>query len=226
MAISKPADALTQHWTDRLPAAWNQFGPPAPSPAVVEGKPHLGWRSRGYLPHCDAAGLIQHIVFGLADALPKGVKALSVTQGERMLDAGHGECVLRRSDCAAIVEEGLLRADGYQYRLAAWCIMPNHVHVIAQQIEGYRLGDIVHGWKSTAAHLINPILRRNGRLWRREYFDRFMRDDDHLNASIHYVEQNPVKAKLVAEAHDWRWSSAWRRHTAGEGAGGPRAPAP
>ncbi|MBS0385141.1 MAG: transposase, partial [Proteobacteria bacterium] len=111
--------------------------------------------------------------------------------------------------------------DTERYRLIAWCIMPNHVHVIAEQIEGHRLGDIVQGWKSTAAHLINPILQRRGRLWRREYFDRFMRDDDHLQASIYYVEQNPVKAKLSDDAAQWRWSSAWRRQTAGEDAGGP-----
>jgi REP element-mobilizing transposase RayT len=103
------------------------------------------------------------------------------------------------------------------------CVMPNHVHVVAEQIEGFRLCDVVQAWKSTSAHLINRHLQRPGRLWRREYFDRFMRDDDHLGASIAYVEENPVRAKLVARAVDWRWSSArFRQNAAGEDAGGPR----
>jgi hypothetical protein len=50
-----------------------------------------------------------------------------------------------------------------------------------------------------------------------------MRDDDHLAATLQYIEDNPVKARLVAQAAQWTWSSAPRRiGSAGEGAGGPR----
>ena len=186
-------------------------------------KSHLGWHSRGYLPHCDEAGLVQHIVFGLADAIPKGrAPAPSPVHADRLLDAGHGSCVLRNPHCADAVERALLHADGERYRLVAWCVMPNHVHVIAEQTFGFPLSDVVQGWKSSAAHLINHDLGRRGRLWRREYFDRFMRDDDHLSTTVAYVEDNPVKAKFVKQAEDWLWSSARRRKTAGEDAGGPR----
>lgn len=214
MAAQKPADALAQHWTDGL-------GPPASSPA--ERKPHLGWYSRGYLPHCDSAFAVQHIVFCLADAIPPALRPPSAAHTDRALDAGYGSCVLRQVACASAVEEVLLHSDGHRYRLAAWCVMPNHVHVIAEQIDGYPLGDVVQAWKSSAAHLINPMIGRRGRLWRREYFDRFMRNEDHLSNTISYVEQNPVSAKLVASAGEWRWSSAWRRSSAGEDAGGPRS---
>jgi REP element-mobilizing transposase RayT len=126
------------------------------------------------------------------------------------LDACHGACVLRDPICAEFVEAKLLRSDGERYRLIASCIMPNHVHVVAEQIEGHRLGDIVQVWKSSS-HEINAHLAREGRLWRREYFDRFMRDDDHLATTIAYVEGNPIEAKLVANASEWRFSSAhWR----------------
>jgi len=47
---------------------------------------HKGWRSRGYLPHCDAATLVQHIVFGLADSLPPGAAAPWAMHIDRMLD--------------------------------------------------------------------------------------------------------------------------------------------
>jgi REP element-mobilizing transposase RayT len=177
----------------------------------MERKPHLGWRSRGYLPHCDGAWLIQHIVFSLADAIPPAARFPSAAHADRALDSGHGDCLLREQRCAACVEDALLRGDGERYRLLAWCVMPNHVHVVAQQIEGFPLGDVVQAWKSTSAHEINHALGRKGRLWRREYFDRFMRDDDHLSATIRYVEDNPVKAKLVAAAAGWPWSSARRR---------------
>ncbi len=41
-----------------------------------------------------------------------------------------------------------------------------------------------------------------------DYFDRYMRDDDHLARTVEYVEQNPVKAGLVASKEAWPWSSA------------------
>jgi putative transposase len=184
---------------------------------------HRGWRSRGYLPHCEEAGLVQHIVFGLADALPRKVFA-SAMHAERCLDEGLGECLLAEPSCAEAVQNAILHADGERYRLIAWCVMPNHVHVVAEFDRGFALDVVVQGWKSTAAHQINKNLNRKGRLWRREYFDRFMRDDAHLETSIEYVESNPVTAKLVQMAADWRWSSAHFRYAeiAGEDAGGPR----
>ena len=44
----------------------------------------------------------------------------------------------------------------------------------------------------------------------REYWDRFIRDDDHLRATIDYIHRNPVKAGLCREPRDWPWSSAGR----------------
>lgn len=204
----KPADALKHH---------PPLGPPAPPPAAA----HLGWYSRGYLPHCDGAQIVQHIVFGLADAMPPGTSPPSALHGDRVLDTGRGECLLRSAACARMVENCLLQDDGRRYRLIAWCVMPNHAHILVEQVDGFRLGDIVQTWKSVSAHKINQ--HRRGRVWRREYFDRFMRDDAHLATTIQYIENNPVNAGLAAQAQHWTWSSARRRiDSAGEGAGGPR----
>ena len=205
------ASFLTRCGSRRSSAGEDAGGPKKGVQADVERKPHLGWRSRGYLPHFDAAHVIQHIVFSLADAMPPAFRAPSAMHADRALDRGHGSCLLREPRCAAMVEDALLRADAERYRLLAWCVMPNHVHVVAEQLEGCPLGDVVQAWKSTAAHEINHALGRKGRLWRREYFDRFMRDDDHLSTTIAYVENNPVAAGLVAAPADWRWSSARRR---------------
>ncbi|KAF0182909.1 MAG: hypothetical protein FD124_184 [Alphaproteobacteria bacterium] len=168
---------------------------------------HTGWRSRGYLPHCDGAMLVQHVVFGLADAL----LADTPFDSDDQLDLGAGSCVLRDPACARFVEDVLLHADGERYHLIAWCVMPNHVHVVFEQMAGHLLGDVVQEWKSVSAHRINRSLRRHGALWRREYFDRYMRDDGHLSATVKYVEMNPVKAGLAPEPADWLFSSAPRK---------------
>ncbi|HEY6981054.1 REP-associated tyrosine transposase [Reyranella sp.] len=98
--------------------------------------------------------------------------------------------------------------DGKRYRLLAWCIMPNHVHVVVEPADGQTLGAIVHSWKSFSAKQANGILGRSGPFWHRDYFDRFIRDEGHLARTIHYVEDNPVKAGLVSMPSEWPWSSS------------------
>jgi REP element-mobilizing transposase RayT len=67
---------------------------------------------------------------------------------------------------------------------------------------------IVHGWKWRTAKRANAILGLQGRFWQPEYFDRRVRDDDHLHQCVEYVEVNPVKAGLCRAPADWPWGSA------------------
>jgi putative transposase len=182
------------------------------------------WRSRGYIPHFDLPNLIQTITFRLEDSVPKSL----IEQWKRELawdhhhvklrikldkyeDSGYGACWLSGERVASMVEQTILFYDGKRYRIIAGCIMPNHVHVIIEILEGWFLADIMHSWKSYSAHAANKILCRSGEFWFREYFDRFIRNPEHLAQAIEYVENNPVKAGLVAAKEDWQWSSAWER---------------
>ena len=106
------------------------------------------------------------------------------------------------------MQDVLLHFDDERYRLWAWCVMSNHVHVVAEQREGWALSRVVHAWKSYSANEINRVHGRRGPVWMREYFDRYMRNDDHLSTTIDYVENNPVAAGLCRAAMDWPWSSA------------------
>lgn len=199
----------------------------------MTGAPHREWHSRGYLPHFDHPGLVQSITFRLADSLPaellagarascphsnelKSGQAARAPAGkieyhrriEEWLNRGHGSCVLRDPRVAKIVEDARLHFDGKRYRLLAWVIMPNHVHVLVETLAGHRLGDFVHSWKSFTAKEANRVLDRTGPLWQEEYFDRYIRDADHLRDARRYIEQNPVAARLVARAEDWAFGSA------------------
>jgi REP element-mobilizing transposase RayT len=183
----------------------------------------INWRSRGYLPHADAPGMHQHVIFNLADAL-RGVTIIGEGDAHRQafddaLDRGLGGCLLARPECAASVQNELLRLDGERYRLLAWCVMPNHVHVVIDQM--LDLPGTVRRWKSWMAKEINTITGRSGAVWQKEYFDRFARDEHHLATMIDYVEQNPVVAGLVTSSVDWPWSSASHRDRAGLGPGAP-----
>jgi REP element-mobilizing transposase RayT len=178
-----------------------------------------GWHSRGYLPHFDSTETVQFVTFRLADSLPAHIaKALQdrdhvLPRLERELDAGLGACWLKRPDIASMVEDALIHFDGARYRLLGWCIMPNHVHVVIEIVDEHSLTGIVGSWKSFTAKRANSQIGRSGPFWHPDYFDRFMRDEGHLARTVVYVEHNPVKAGLVAEAFNWRWSSARFRKT-------------
>ena len=184
---------------------------------------HKGWYSRGYLPHCDEPGRIQVITYRLADSVPKEVidkLDQDLSQGneserrkriEEYLDSGYGKCYLADERIAEIVQENLLRFDGDRYRLLAWVIMPNHIHNIVEILEGFTLEKVIHTWKSYTANAVNKVLGRQGAFWQPDYFDRFIRDDKHLERAVYYVEFNPVKAGLVENAEDWPFGSAWFR---------------
>ena len=184
------------------------------------GLPHKGWHSRGYIPHFDHPDLIQGITFRLADSLPAHVRAsmaeelknaTSSTKRARIeayLNAGHGACYLRDPRIARLVENALLYFDQERYRLIAWVIMPNHVHVLIVIFEGYPLSNVVHSWKSYTAKEANRILGRTGQFWFREYFDRYIRDEHHFANAVRYIHNNPVNAGLVETPEEWPFSSA------------------
>ena len=94
------------------------------------------------------------------------------------------------------------------YDLHAYVIMPNHVHALITQRDGERLAYVVGAWKGWTAKQINRAAGREGPLWQRDYFDRYIRDEEHFLECIHYIEQNPVRAGLVATPQDWRFGSA------------------
>ena len=198
-------------------------------PGADEGVGVPEWYSRGYLPHRDRTHLLQSITFRLADSLPQSElkqleqkllllpeirRDIEKRKGiERWLDAGVGCCALRNAEAAACVQNALLHFDGVRYRVLAWVIMPNHVHVLIDPMEP--ISKTIQGWKSFTARW---LLKHNERLglgipdphqvWMREYWDRFIRDADHLRATIDYIHRNPVKAGLCREPGDWPWSSA------------------
>ena len=89
----------------------------------------------------------------------------------------------------------------------AYCLMPNHVHLILvpEHEDGLRaaLGEAHRRY----TRMVNFREGCRGHLWQ-ERFHSFPMDEGHLQACARYVELNPVRAGLVKRAEDWRWSSA------------------
>jgi putative DNA methylase len=185
-----------------------------------------GWHSRGYLPHFDAGEVFQSVTFRLHDSMPQAL--LETWQHElaresaefeeklrwriqAYLDQGYGACYLSEPRIVDLVQNALLHFDGDRYRLSAWVLMPNHIHLLAAPCYAKSLSDIMHSIKSYTAQEANKILGRKGRFWFEDYFDRYIRNAKHFENVVSYIEGNPVRAGLCDTPREWRFSSAWFR---------------
>lgn len=186
--------------------------------ANVKGKPPPhGLRQGAYLPHLTANRAVYAVTFRLADSLPKQVmqswvaesESLSDKQAARrhtermesLLDAAHGECWLKRPEIAGLIADALRHFDADRYDLHAWCIMPNHVHVVVEPRVGHALPAIVQSWKSYTAKVANRIIKRSGAFWQTEYYDHLVRDEVEYGHAVAYVRENLERAGLSA----WPW---------------------
>jgi putative transposase len=116
-----------------------------------------GWHTRGYLPHYDGH-VYQFLTFHLFDSLPQSILAkfqLERENGkldhyddfkakiETYLDQGIGDCYLGHPEIAEIMRSALHFYAGNRYRLIAWTIMPNHVHLLILPLADESLSNIV-----------------------------------------------------------------------------------
>ena len=188
-------------------------------------------RSRGYLPHLEGEQPIYFVTFRLADSLPrelltrlrkerqlldrteeaatprapdrirmKASQAL-LRKAEHCLDNGVGKCHMRDPRIAKIVADGIRLFHGKRYEILAWCVMPNHAHVVFVPLPPHQLQTILHSWKSFSALAANRLLQRSGRFWQPEYFDHLVRNEESLVRIVRYVNENPRKAGL----RNWPW---------------------
>ena len=118
---------------------------------------------------------------------------------------------LKDQRIAQIVVNSILYHDGEWFDVLAYCIMPNHAHLVltpykSSDTADYSLTKIMHNVKRNSANHANKVLGRTGAFWQHESYDHFARDNAELQRIIKYVLYNPVKAGLVKEQTDWEWS--------------------
>lgn len=148
--------------------------------------------STGDLPHWHQDDKIQFVTFRLSDSLPQTkIEALKYEIADfsakhprpwnedvkkeywkvigpvqnKLLDNGYGACILKDPCIRKIVSDAILFMDGRKYHVLAFVIMPNHVHML--------------------------LMGRTGSVWRKEYFDRIIRNERHLLNCLDYIRKNP-----------------------------------
>lgn len=205
---------------------------------------------RRKLPHIHSPGSTLFVTFRLADSIPKKIlhqwlaeKTLrsrqplsDETQIEfhrrwfaRFEDILHkaesGPTWLADSRIAEMVASSLRYRDGKVYKLFAYCIMSNHVHVVFEprlnasslierrnshplrfDSNAPTLPAIMQSLKGYTAHEANKVLNRSGAFWDDESYDHEIKDAAEFGRVVQYVLNNPVKAGLVDHWSDWEWN--------------------
>ena len=132
---------------------------------------------------------------------------------------------LKNENIADMIAENMKRRDREFYKLICFCIMSNHVHAVFTPLLNERsltevkhssplrfksknatLGEIMQSLKGCTAREANKILNRAGKFWEIESYDHEVRNGEELDRIVKYVLNNPVKAGLVKNWRDWRWS--------------------
>jgi putative transposase len=147
-----------------------------------------GWHTRGYLPHFDASCLPQHVIL-----------------------SGRPDVNLASDPLAQLIEDTLRHHGGTKYDLQAWCVMPDHVHVSLVFYPNQLMGKMIWTWKKWITTRAKQYSAPINKVFELDYFDRYVRTLDQAERLPGYIESNPVKANLVLDPVDWRWSSAWHR---------------
>ncbi len=145
----------------------------------------------------------------------------------RKFDAALDQCLcgptfLKDPAAANKAIEQLTRFDGEFYHLKGYTIMPNHVHALMDfsvqldpkdgtSKDDYKnLDYVMNRIKGASSRYINMVLDRTGKAcWQREYHDRYIRDHRHLLASVDYLKQNVVSARICKhwKEHPFTWVS-------------------
>jgi putative transposase len=138
---------------------------------------------------------------------------------DKLIDLQPAVKHLENQAAATIVRDALYHFAGDRYDLLAYVVMPSHFHWLfhpqaawvrslgksSKRTPRERMMKSINGY---TAYRCNQALGRSGGFWQHEGYDHFVRNDEELYRIVQYIEQNPVKAKLVAYPKEWRWSSA------------------
>ena len=110
---------------------------------------------------------------------------------------------LHKTNYAEIVKNSLHFYDKKNYNLISYCIMPNHVHLLISDVDK-ELYKIMQSIKSFTGKALNKLDNKHGKYWQRESYDHVLRKNSNINNYVRYIVENPVKARLVRDAKNWK----------------------
>jgi primosomal protein N' (replication factor Y) len=182
----------------RVPRVEAGVAPASPSPAKPGAISEPTVRKRT-LPHFEIPGFTYHVTWRTHNKL-----VLSPEARTKILECCH-------------------YWHGKKIKCLAACVMPDHVHLLAQPLavqeageKGvYSLSEILHSIKSFSAHEVNKIMNRSGPVWMDESYDRMIRSEADLHKTWDYIWNNPRSIGLVGPMEEYPYFWTPGRETEG-----------
>jgi REP element-mobilizing transposase RayT len=208
----------------------------------MNNKPHANFYRRK-LPHIHLEDYPLFITFNLADTIPDSVIIELKAQREKELlgppkDSEQRYLIQKKffgkydewldrcedgprwlfdENIAKIVADKIHSMSQLHFSLLAFCIMPNHVHLLIDPFinetinhqgstSKYPVADTLRLLKGSTTRECNLNLSRTGHFWHRESYDHYVRNEGELERIILYILNNPIKAGLVSEWKEWKFS--------------------
>src|ERR1700761_8701271 len=94
----------------------------------------------------------------------------------------------------------------YEFRVAGYVVMPEHVHLLVSEPNVGTLSTVLQVVKQRTTRKVNDVIK--GQMWQRRFYDFNVFTQEKQTEKLHYIHENPVKRGLVLSAEDWQWSSA------------------
>ena len=110
-------------------------------------------------------------------------------------------------DYRAFTELMIEAGERHPVKLLAWCIMPDHFHLLISPEKADNLSRWMQWFMTSHVRRYHSIHKSNGHVWQGRYKSFIVQEDRHLLTVTKYIEGNPVRAQLVSSAREWNWSS-------------------
>ncbi len=156
-------------------------------------------KNSGHLPHIDELDHYQFVTFRTQDSVDSYVKKLQQRGASSRKQQLAMDQYLDQSKKGAYLNDSILillcdfiKAKGaeFNYELVAFCVMPNHVHLLIKPL--HKLARVMQRIKGSSAKLINEEIAGKGPFWAADYYDRVIRNERHFSVAYQYIKNNPI----------------------------------
>ncbi|MCK5139773.1 MAG: transposase [Thermodesulfovibrionia bacterium] len=141
--------------------------------------------------------------------MPRIPRGLSNGLVYHVLNRGNGkQCVFHKDrDYKSFIDLMKEAKRRYFVKLFAYCLMPNHFHIILMPVQAEDLSKWMQWLMTSHVRRYHRYYGTSGHIWQGRFKSFVIQEDIHLLMALRYVEGNPVRAGLVRSAKDWPWSS-------------------
>lgn len=141
--------------------------------------------------------------------MPRSARSAAGGYCYHVLNRGNAKATVfhKPGDYTAFVQAIADASTRLPMRVLAYCLMPNHFHLVLWPQADGDLGRWMHAVMSAHVRRYHAHYQSSGHVWQGRYKSFPIQEDDHLYTVLRYVERNPLRAKLVRRAENWAWSS-------------------